>query len=136
MVRNISAHPLLEEINQILEDDAYKETNQNPTAYLEKTTKTKIRPSPIDEEIQKTNRKQRTQPVAEEATCYVKNSKHFPNNKDIKPDICASLGVISLHPSIPIDEALDQIPMNEELPAHIIELPDHYLKNTYLSFEH
>lgn len=95
---------------------------------LEKTTKAKIKQSPIDEEIgcriftnqislydlqnQRKYLAKILQPITEEAISHVKNSEYFASLiNDIKldlDDICTSLDVVSLYPNIPIDDALDQ----------------------------
>lgn len=75
------------------------------------------------------------QPLTERIESYVKNSQPFIwiINNFTPNDIYASLDIKSLYPNVLVLEALDQIAVNENLPAHVIELTDHCLKNTYIS---
>lgn len=55
---------------------------------------------------------------------YVKNSEHFRSLIKILHNN-VSLEVILLYPNAPVDEAVEQIAMNEALPAYVIELADY-----------
>jgi hypothetical protein len=168
-------------MKQLLDDPSYRPSSRDPTTYLEKTTKSKILESPIEEEIKKkliprekssrcpkfyglpkihkdgvplrpivsafnspTNNLEKylashLQPIVEKANSYVKNSEQFTQILDLltidQNDILASFDVKSLYPSIPVDEALKQIADNEDLPAHIIDLSRHCLKNAYFMYD-
>ncbi|XP_060518420.1 uncharacterized protein LOC132697146 [Cylas formicarius] len=152
-------------VQQILEDDCYKKVSRDPTTYLKKTTKAKIKEVIQDEQLQKKliprEKSSRCpkhyglpkihkndvplrpiltyQPIVEAKASYVKNSEHFLQLiKEInidQQDVLASFDVKSLYPSIPIDEALDLIAMNEDIPSHVIQLAEHCLKTTYFRYD-
>ena len=75
----------------------------------------------------------------EKADSYIKNSEHFiqllRNVKLEKYDIIASFDVKSVYPSIPVDEALQEIAETENFPTHILDLSKHSLKNAYFMFD-
>ena len=75
----------------------------------------------------------------EKADSYIKNSEHFiqlfRNLKPDQNDVIASLDVKSLYPSIPVDEALQEIAKTENFPTHILDLSKHCLKNAYFMFD-
>lgn len=79
------------------------------------------------------------QPSTERAASYINNSQLFTeiiNTIQIEErEIITSFGVKSLYSSIPIDEALEQIAVNEDFPDHVKNLARHCLKNGYFLYD-
>lgn len=72
-------------------------------------------------------------PLVEQLKSLVRSLLHFISFMTLTlytNDICDSLDVIFLYPNVPVDETLDKIAINEDVPAHIRELADHCPKNT------